>query len=150
MDKTFSTKEQIVSYHNINTGIEKAQQFAAKLKNTACSNQGLAVYLVALDVKHDASSENNGWAIAAGIGGGTFAWIGLSAAAVVTPLAATAWLPAFVGNAMLSTAAAATSVPVAGWIAAGLLVTGATAISLYPFEIEKIQQVMVLDGPYNL
>ena len=150
MDKTFSTKEQIVSYHNINTGIEKAQQFAAKLKNTACSNQDLAVYLVALDVKHDASSEKNGWAIAAGIGGGTFAWIGLSAAAVVTPLAATAWLPAFVGNAMLSTAAAATSVPVAGWIAAGLLVAGATAISLYPFEIEKIQQVMVLDGPYNL
>ena len=150
MDKTFSTKEQIVSYRNINTGIEKARQFATKLKGGVCSNQNLAVYLVALDVKRDTSSGKNGWVVAAGIGGGAFAWIGLSAAAVATPLAATAWLPTVVGNAMLSTAAVSSGVPVAGWVVAGVLVAGATAISLYPFEIEKIQQVMILDGPYHL
>jgi len=150
MDKTWSTKETIVTYRNINTGLEKTRLFASKLKNSACSNQDLAVYSVILDVKRDTSSEKKGWAIAAGIGGGTMAWIGLSAGAVALPLAATASLPVIIGNAMLSTAAAATSVPGWGWIVAGVAIAGATAISLYPSEIEKIDQVMILDGPYNL
>jgi hypothetical protein len=67
MDETGSTKEKIVTYRNINTGISKAKQFAQSLKSSECSNQGLAVYLVALDVKKDTSSEKKGWMIAAGI-----------------------------------------------------------------------------------
>lgn len=150
MDETGSTKEKIVSYRNLSTGLQKAQGFATSLKSSECANQGLAVYLVALDVKQDTSSEKKGWAIAAGIGGGALAWVGLSAAAVAAPVAATAWIPAVVGDALLATAAGASTVPVVGWIVAGVAVAAATAIALYPSKIENLQQVMVLDGPYNL
>lgn len=151
MDKTLSTQESIVTYRNVNTAMEKTQQFASKLKNGACSNQGLAVYAVALDVKKaDTSSEKIGWAIAASVGGGALAWIGLSAAAAAAPVAATALIPAVIGDALLATAAGSSTVPVVGWVIAGVAVAAATAIALYPAEIEDLQQVMILDGPYNL
>ena len=162
MDDTGSSREKIVSYRNIATGIAKAEEFAEKLKKTACYNQdGLAVYLVALDVKRieDIQKENpagkdvntsgwqTGWAIAAGVGGAATTWIGASAAAVAVSSAATSWVPAWLGSAMLATATTSW-VPVVGWIAGALTVTAVTVASLYPYEIQDIQQVMILDGPY--
>ena len=144
MDKTWSTTEKIVTYNNLNTGIEKTQSFAQGLRGTAC--QGLAVYSVILDVKRDNSRWNKtGWAIGASVGGGAFAWVGISAAAAATGSTA---VTGGIASAMLSTAAGASAVPVWGWIAAGVLVAAATVVSLYPAEIEKLEQVMILDGPY--
>ena len=131
MDKTWSGKEQIVSYLNPSIGMQKVQQFAEKLKNSACANQGLSVYLVALDVKRDASGEKKDkWSIGliSGAGAG----------------AATA------GIALWTGAAASATVPVVGWIVAGVLATAATIVTLTPATIEKLDQVMILDGPYNL
>lgn len=150
MDETGSTKEKIVTYRNINTGISKAKQFAQSLKSSECSNQGLSVYLVALDVKKDTSSEKKGWMIAAGIGGGAMAWMGLSAGVTYTFLAGgVSALGGALGAAAPGTMAAMALGPV-GWIIAGVGVATATAIALYPSEIEDLQQVMVIDGPYNL
>ena len=163
MDETGSSREKIVAYRNIKTGIEKTETFAERLKQTSCSNDGLAVYLVALDVKkiEDIQKENpagkdvntsgwqTGWAIAAGVGGAATTWIGASAAAGAVSVAATAWMPAWLGTAMLATATTSW-VPVVGWIAGALTVTAVTVASLYPYEIQDIQQVMILDGPYHI
>lgn len=148
MDKTGSTKEQIVTYRNLKTGLAKTQQFAQSLKTSECANQGLAVYLVALDVKKDTSAEKNGWMIAAGIGGGAMAWVGTSAALVSYGVSLSGL--GILGKALTATAAGAGSIPVTGWIIAGVAIAASTAIALYPSEIENLQQVMVIDGPYNL
>lgn len=162
MDETGSSREKIVSYRNIATGMEKAEEFAEKIKKTACYNQdGLAVYLVALDVKRieDIQKENpagkdvntsgwqTGWAIAAGVGGATTAWIGASIPLSAASWAATAWIPDWIAMA-IATTASTSWVPVVGWIAGALTVTAVTVASLYPYEIQDIQQVMILDGPY--
>ena len=157
MDKTSSTAESIVTYRNIGTAFQKMQQFGERLKNSQCSNSGLALYTVALDVKQDTSKEKKGWAIAASVGGGAAVWIGASAAVTAAGVAGSGVIGTAVVGAMKATAAtvgvAAGSVswiPVAGWIAAGVLAVTATAIALYPSEIEDLKQVMVLDGPYLL
>ena len=165
MDTTGSTQEQIVSYRNLITALEVTEKFASTLENGACSDNNLALYLVALYVQPDTENETAtvetknipstlqemtgkqmGWKIAAGVGGGALAWIGTSAALY----AASATVPAFLGSAMLATAAGAASVPVVGWIVAGALVVTAAGLSLYPWPIEHLDQVMVLDGPYPL
>jgi len=144
MDETWSTKEKIVTYRNMQLGLEKAQQFASALKNSECSNQGLAVYLVALDVKKDTSSEKKGWMIGASIGGGAMAYLGVSSALLATTsLGATSSVVFWSG-------VAANMVHPVGWIVAGIAVAASTAIALYPSQIENLQQVMVLDGPHNL
>ncbi|MBR5903986.1 MAG: hypothetical protein IKZ49_00440 [Alphaproteobacteria bacterium] len=144
MDKTYSTKETIVSYHNIRTGMEKMEQFASALKSSECANQGLTVYLVALDVKKDTSSEKRGWMIGAGVGGGAMAYLGTSSALLATTsLGATSSVVFWSG-------VAANMVHPVGWIVAGVAVATATAIALYPSKIENLQQVMVIDGPFNL
>ena len=122
IDKTASTEEQIVTYLNIKTGIEKAQQFAAKLKGTPCSRDGLAVYLVALNVQNGSvqTSDNRDTSSAV---------FGSIAGAIA---AGAAW------------------VPVAGWIVAGVAGATAATIALWPQTITDIQQVMILDGPYDL
>lgn len=152
MDKTGSTAEQIVTYPNINAGKAKTEQFAKQLKNTACSLKGdLAVYLVALDVQRDTSSEKRGWMIGASIGGGAMAWIGISTGlASISFLSSVGWI-ASMGSAASATAAAITAAtgPV-GWIVAGVAIAGATAIALYPSKIEDLKQVMILDGPYKI
>ncbi len=141
MDKTTSTSESIVQFNNLHSAIGAAQSFANALNNTACSNEGLAAYVVALNVQPDAT-DKEGWAIAAGVGGGTFALITTAAAikaggliAAATALKSVAW-------------ASATAIPVYGWIAGAVLGAAAGAISLIPGEIADIQQVMVMDGPY--
>ncbi|MBO7042875.1 MAG: hypothetical protein J6W08_03335 [Alphaproteobacteria bacterium] len=131
MDETGSTKEHIVTYLNPSVAMKKTQQFAEKLKGSTCSNQGLAVYLVALNVKKDTTSgAKDGWAIGLASGGAAGA--------------------ATAGVALWVTAGAATTVPIAGWIVAGVLATAATVVTLVPATIEKINQVMILDGPYIL
>lgn len=131
MDKTGSTKEQIVSYVNPSIGLQRVQQFAEKLRGGACSNQRLAVYLVALDVKKDTTnSAKDSWAIGLVSGAGA----GVATAAI----------------ALFAGAGAATVIPVVGWITAGVLVTAGAIVSLTPAPIEDIQQVMILDGPYIL
>ena len=128
MDETHSRTEKIVTYINLKTGIIKAQQFAEKLKGSQCSNQGLAVYLVALNVQKDSSNSSmNGWAIGLLSGSAASAGVALYAGAV-----------------------AVATVPVVGWVVAGVLATAGTVVSLVPEKIEEIDQVMILDGPYLL
>ena len=150
MDETWSTQEKLVTFTNLPTAIEAAKKFQTNLKNSSCSNQGLAVYVVALDVrKTDTKTNKTGWAIAASVGGGTLAYIGLSAALATTSAVAATGSMALV-NATLAGASVASSVPVYGWVVAGVLVAAAGVISLIPGEIENIQQVMVISGPYNI
>ncbi len=140
MDKTKSTSEQIVAFSNIQSALAASQQFAEALKNSYCSNQGLAVYTVALDVQKTETNKN-GWGIGASIGGGV-AGVGAILSAASTKLAAVAVLGKVAG--------AASSVPGWGWVVAGVLSATAGAISLIPGEIQDIQQVMVIGGPYNI
>jgi hypothetical protein len=259
MDKTWSTQESIVTYMNLKTGIKKVQQFAEKLKGSQCSNQGLAVYLVALDVSKDSATARRGAMAAAGAIGvtagaiavktagaaagtaaatgaaatgaaagtaaaatgaaatgaaaGTAAATGAAAtgaaagtAAAATGAAATgaaagtaaaatgaaagtaaaatgaAATGAAAGTAAAATGAAATGaaagtaaatgaaatgaaagttaaaatgasflgIPVVGWIIGGVVIATVYTIAMIPSEIENLQQVMILDGPYNL
>ena len=150
MDKTSSTSEKIVSFTNLHTAINVAQQFASELNNSECSNQGLAVYVVNLKTQRLSNSERDGWAYTAGIAGATplLVGIGLSKAiaAAGTALAATS---AAVSGALTSTAGIlATAGGPIGWIAAAVIATGAAAVALYPSEISDIKQVMVMDGPF--
>ncbi|MBN1324741.1 MAG: hypothetical protein JW974_00775 [Alphaproteobacteria bacterium] len=148
MDKTGSTTEKIVTFSNILTGKEKTKQFADSLQNSMCSNQGLAVYLVGIDTFPDPRNKNS-YAIAAGVTGGTMALLGLgSALATTTAVAATGSM--ILVNTTLGLAAASSAVPVAGWIAAAVLTTTAGIIAMVPQDLQDIQQVMVLDGPYNI
>ena len=133
MDKTHSTKEELVSFNNLPTAINAAQQFASALNDTRCANDGLSVYVVSTKVQELESG--TGWGITAGVVGGTAAIIGISTYA--------GW------TAALFTAAGVTaSAPVVGWIAAGVLAAAAGIFSVIPSEIEAINQVMVIDGPY--
>lgn len=137
IDKTGSTTEKIVSFNNLHTAIAAAQGFANALNNTACGNDGLAAYVVALNVQPD-DINKDGFAVAAGVTGGTMAMLGVATAVKAGGLVAA-----------LTTAAGATSVvPVWGWILGGLTGVAAGALSLIPGEIADIQQVMVMDGPY--
>jgi hypothetical protein len=138
MDKTGSTTERIVSFSNLHTAVSAAETFAKNLNNSACSNDGLAVYVVALDVQKTSNNNKDGWAITAGVVGGPAAIVGVSSI-----LAATG-----VTSGILTAASVSSTVPVVGWIVAGALAATAGAISLIPGEISDIQQVMVLDGPY--
>ena len=95
MDKTHSTKEELVSFNNLPTAINAAQQFASALNDTRCANDGLSVYVVSTNVEK-LSTDKDVWGIVAIVTGG--------------------------------------------------LVAG--AISLIPGEIDAINQVMVIDGPY--
>lgn len=63
MEKTHSVQEQIVTYSNVKTATEKMELFGSKLRKSACSNQGLALYLVALDVKQDISEKLTIWGL---------------------------------------------------------------------------------------
>ncbi len=149
MDRTGSPTEDIVTYHNVRTAIQKTEQFSRLLKSTACANSGLAVYAVYLAVEKEGSTrEKTGWKVAAGIGGSAFAWFStataLSAAGTVT--AASTGLAA----GLYASAAMSGTVPLVGWIVSAALAATATAVLLYPQEIQLLDQVMVLDGPYRL
>lgn len=141
MDKTGSTTEKIVSFNNLHSAIGAAQGFANALNNSACSNDGLTAYVVALNVQPSATNKDE-YAVAAGVGGGAFALLTTAAAvkaggliAAATTLKSVAWL-------------SASAIPVYGWIIGGVVGAVAGGISLYPGEIADIQRVMVIDGPY--
>ena len=138
MDKTRSSSESIVSFTNLHTAINSAEQFATALNGTTCSNDNLAVYVVGLNVKPLATGDKTGWGVVAGVAGGSAAVVGVSSA-----LAA-----AGVTSSLVTAASVSSTVPVVGWIIAGVLGATATVISLWPSEIQDIQRVMVLDGPY--
>ncbi len=135
MDETGSTAEHIVQFNNLHSAIAATQQFATALNNSRCSNDGLAAYVVALNVQADQTNKD-GWSIGIGVTGGTL--VLLSAAATKTAI----------GASLLTAAGASSSVPVYGWIIGGALAATAGIISLIPGEIADIQQVMVMDGPY--
>lgn len=134
MDKTHSTKEELVSFNNLPTAIKAAQQFASALNDTRCANDGLSVYVVSTKVQELESG--TGWGIAAGIVGGTAAIVGISTYTTLTTTLLTA------------AGVSATSAPVVGWIVAGVLAAAAGIFSVIPSEIDAVNQVMVLDGPY--
>lgn len=147
-DKTTSTEERIVSYMNIKTGVQKTQQFAEQLKGGQCANQGLAVYLVALNVKKApvGTSDNRDTSATAV---GSVAGAGLATGAVATGISM-AGGATFTAAAFGSAAAGVAWIPVAGWAVAGVCGIAAATIALWPQSIVDIQQVMILDGPYNL
>lgn len=124
MDETATTTEKIVSFNNLHTAIAATQGFANALNNTACGNDGLAAYVVALNVQPGSTDSD---------------------------IAAGASVAAGVAGAAIGSAAAIGWIPVVGWAyAVGAAAVGAIAggISLIPGEITDIQQVMVMDGPY--
>ncbi len=137
-DVTYSTEERVVSYTNLKTAIERTRQFANKLKGGSCSNQQLSVYLVALNVQkqtQNTSSQSAGWrdvtatstGIAAGVGAGTA-----------------------IASSLGLIAAGSATIPVAGWIVAGVAGVAAIGFALWPTNIANIERVMILDGPYDL
>lgn len=138
VDKTRSSSESIVAFSNLQTAIKAAEEFANALNGTACSNDGLAVYVVALEVMPLPTKDKTGWGIVASVAGGSAAVVGVSSA-----LAA-----AGVTSGLLTAAAVSTTIPIVGWIAAGVLGGAATVISLVPTSVKDIKQVAVLDGPY--
>ncbi len=148
MDETSSTTEKIVTFTDLTSAIDAAQRFQSALKNSACSSQGLAVYVVGLDVKKD-NTNKDGWALGASIGGGVMAFAGLATALSASTIVAATGSMALV-NATLAVAGAASTVPVAGWIVAGVAVAAVGVISLVPGTIEELNQVMVIAGPYNI
>lgn len=124
MDETSSTTEKIVSFNNLHTAIAAAQGFANALDGTACANDGLAAYVVALNAQPGSTDSNiiAGTSVAAGVAG-----------AAIGSAIAIGWIP------------------VAGWayaIGAGVVATIAGGISLIPGQIADLQQVVVMDGPY--
>lgn len=64
MDKTQSSSESIVAFGNLQKAIKAAKDFADALTDTACSNDGLAVYVVALDGMPLPTNDRIGWSIA--------------------------------------------------------------------------------------
>ena len=140
MDATTSTAERIVTFNNLQTALTAAQQFATALNGSACSNDGLAVYPVALDVKK-LDTNKDAWGLGAGIAGGA---VGLVATA--------ATLKAFgvttATTTLLKFAGALTAAGPGLWIFAGALAAGAGVYSLKPEQISDIQQVMILGGPF--
>ena len=141
MDKTGSTTERIVSFSNLHTAVSAAETFAKNLNNSTCSNDGLAVYVVALDVQKTSNNNKDGWAITAGVVGGPAAVVGIAAG--LNALGVTT-----VTSTLLSVSGATTAAGPYLWPVAAALAATAGAISLIPGEISDIQQVMVLDGPY--
>ena len=148
-DVTWSSEEKIVTYTNIKTAVERTQQFADKLKNSACSNQQLAVYLVALNVKEQPKTTVSGNRDTAATVTGSIAGAGLAVGGVSTGVLASsaggAAAAAFGGA-----AGAVGWIPVAGWVVAGALGITAAAIAVWPQTIVDIKRVMILDGPYYL
>lgn len=137
MDKTNSTSESIVTFTDLPTTIGIAEQFATALKGGTCSVPKKAVYVVNLDVQKLSSDGLGGWGYGVGVGGsvatvGFFA--GLTKLGVIT--------------AGTKIAATFLTVPIYGWIAAGVLAVAGGLISLIPSEIENIERIMIMDGPY--
>ncbi|MDW3024695.1 MAG: hypothetical protein R8N50_03340 [Alphaproteobacteria bacterium] len=137
MDKTHSSSEAIVAFGNLQKAIKAAKDFADALTDTACSNDGLAVYVVALSETPSPTNDKTGWGIVAGVAGGSAAVVGTSSA-----------LAAAGATGLWGAAAVSGTVLVVGWVIAGLLGGAATVISLVPPDIIDLKGVTVLGGPY--
>lgn len=127
MDETATTTEKIVSFNNLHTAIAATQGFASALNNTACGNDGLAAYVVALNVQPGSTDSD------------------------IRDIAAGTSIAAGVAGTAIGSAAAIGWIPVVGWAyAVGAAAVGAIAggMSLIPGEISDLQEVMVMDGPY--
>lgn len=116
-------EEKIVAYQNYVSAQKAAQSFADALQSSSCSNQNLAVYLVALETTPVAQGGTEGVVIGAGIGGA-------AAGAITVALASNP----------------------AGWVigAVGAVVGGVVAgvSALFYKELTPIDQVVVMKGPY--
>ena len=139
MDKTGSSAEEIVSYANIKTAVQRTEQFANKLKGGPCSLRPMAVYLVALNVQKAPVNVSDNRDMSASIVAG-------SGAAVAGGVSAGAAL----ASSFFTAAGAISWIPIAGWVAGGVIAVAGGAIALWPQTITDIQQVMILDGPYNI
>ncbi|MBR3510798.1 MAG: hypothetical protein IKN73_01940 [Alphaproteobacteria bacterium] len=142
MDKTWSTTESIVAFQNFELAESSIDTFAKNLQNSACSDDELAAYLVALDVKKTRfDNGTSGWAVGllstAGAGLVYTTYVSLVAAGTIS-------------GTLAGLAAGTAVVPVWGWIASGVLLTGAGIAALIPRDIEKIDQVMIVSNPYKI
>ncbi len=141
-DKTGSSEEEIVSYANIKTAVQRTEQFANQLKNGPCSQKGLSVYLVALNVQQTPVNTSDNHDLSASVVAVSGAATGGIVGGVMGISAVATW--------MGLAGAAATAVPIAGWVVGGVLVAAGGIVALWPQKITDIQQVMILDGPFDL
>ena len=144
LDKRGSTTEEIVRYSNLVKAKTVAQNFATGLKNNAgCQNQNLAVYVVNTNITKNTGGTDAGWITGASIGGvGVGALVGSGIATAIGAGTATFWGGLAAGTATVGW------VPVAGWIVAAVGAVTAGVSMMIPSEIQHIEQVMVMDGPY--
>ena len=142
----WGAKEKIVSYENYREGRKALKSFSHELQNTFCGNQGLAVYQVSIDTMPIEQNGKKGWAIAAGVQGGTMAYMGASAGL---------WKWFHVTNKVISggvrmassvSKVALGATPV-GWIILGVTTAVEATIALLPKDLADIDQVMVMSEP---
>lgn len=151
MDKSWSTKEEIVIFKHLPTAVKRTQTFADALQNSTCGNQGLAVYLVSIAGNPDktGSTGHKG-------AGATIAGTGVGIGAVIIGSTAIASGTAIVGGIAYGTAGLLISaglsleaIPVVGWIVGTAAIVAGGIVALMPEAITKdITQVYVLDGPH--
>lgn len=89
MDKTQSSSESIVAFSNLQTAIKAAEEFANALNGTVCSNDGLAVYVVALGVKPLPTKDRMGWGIVGTVFNG---WVGAAVSLYPTEIKDIEWV----------------------------------------------------------
>lgn len=120
--KGIGGSEQVVWFTNYKNARASARKFAAALQNTPCANDRLAVNVVALNTVPTVQNGKSRWALGGGITGG--AAIGVGAFLASNPV---------------------------GWIIAGVAAAGAAVgYAILPESLANMEQVMVLDGPYQI
>lgn len=137
--------EKIVSYKNYQEGRKALKLFAAKLQNSSCGNQGLAVYQVSINNQIVEKNGKKGWAIAAGIVGTPMMYLGVTAG--LYALGVGVGSTGAAAMAVFSGALGAATVPVVGWIVAGVAVATAATIAFLPKDLADVEQVVVLSEP---
>ena len=150
-------KEKIVAYENYREGRKALKTFAKALQNTSCGNQGLAVYQVSIDTIPVEKNGKKGWAIAAGVSGGSMAYMGITSGLATLGvggkiIASGVWTASKLG--LITTAAggavtvgAINSWNVVGWVILGVTAATAATIALLPKDLADIDQVMVMSEP---
>lgn len=141
----WGAEEKVIAYNNYQEGRKAMKAFASRLQNTACGNQGLAVYQVSINNMPVEQNGKEGFAIAAGVVGAPMAYLGITAGLYALGVGVGSYSAA--SMAIFSGALASSSVPVAGWIVAGVLTVAGTVAAFWPYDLADVPQVVVLSDP---
>ena len=137
----WGAEEKIITYNNFQEGRKAMKSFAEHLQNSQCGNQGLAVYQISIFNKpYTKENGTQGWGIAAGIAGGTLAYLGISAGLAAAGVSA--------GVISVGTAIAGSNFwnPV-GWIVAGATLVLGAVLAFVPSDLADVPQVVILSDP---